>query len=288
MLPVFAASFDQPITPGFCLENSRYKIQYESGHFKVDGVTFGTHQVRYNWGGMINHLLGALEKAGNDFTEDKVEATEHALKEWMASFQGWELLFVLVPTGKIWHILFSLHYLSQGWNVDRQGVYTEEKVFNIVKEMYMYDNEKEIEKFVPDIAVAFDEIMPGRQENERKKMLIIFFDTAGNGKHENELVLTFVVEKKRVNKNLAELSAETLVRSIYSEEEVESLEIPKELLDTVRSKFRDAEWVRDYWRFQSEQKKPEYERLEQSNEEPILPPMIRQLNNDMISKDEKD
>merc|ERR1712025_804973 len=53
------------------------------------------------------------------------------------------------------------------------------------------------------------------------------------------------------NRNLVELAAETLVRSIYSEEEVEKLEVPRELLDTVKSKFRDAEWVRDYWRLKA-------------------------------------
>ena len=61
-----------------------------------------------------------------------------------------------------------------------------------------------------------------------------------------------MVEKKRVNRNLVELAAETLVRSIYSEEEVEKLEVPRELLDTVKSKFRDAEWVRDYWRLKAD------------------------------------
>jgi len=281
MLPVFAASFDNPITPGFCVENSRYKIQYESGHFKVDGVTFGTHQVRYNWEGMINHLLGAIEKAGNDFTEYKEEAAEDALKEWMASFQGWGLLSILAPISKTLPISFSLQYLSEALNVDRLGVYTEEEVFNIVKQMFVHG--KEIERLVPDIAIAFDEIMSGGQENEREKMLTIFFDAVGSGKHENELVLTFVVEKKRVNNNLAELSAETLVKSIHSEEEVETLEIPKELLDTVRIKFKDAEWVRDYWRFQSEQEKPKCKRLDQSNEETAAHDQT--LKYDMISKD---
>ena len=57
-----------------------------------------------------------------------------------------------------------------------------------------------------------------------------------------------MVEKRRVNRNLVELAAEEVVKSIYSEEEIDSLEIPRELYDTVKAKYRDAEWVRDYWR----------------------------------------
>merc|ERR1719427_188148 len=185
----------------------------------------------------------------------------------MTSFQGWGLLLVLVPVAESFlHILVSLHYHSKTWNVDTHGEYTKEKVFNIVKQIC--NNEKEIKRLVPDIAIRFNEIMSEKQEDERKKSLTIHFDGVVNvhGEHVNVLV-TFVVEKKRVNNNLVELSAEILVNSIYSKEEVESLEIPKELLCTVMSKFRDAEWVRVYRRFHSELKETECERLEQSNEE---------------------
>ena len=98
--------------------------------------------------------------------------------------------------------------------------------------------------------------MTGGEENERKKNLTLCF----YGKW--VLEAKFVVEKLRVNRNLKELSAETLVRSIYSKEEVENLEIPNELLDTVRSKFSDAEWVRDHWRLKAHLEEPEYDCFE--------------------------
>merc|ERR1719312_182632 len=105
---------------------------------------------------------------------------------------------------------------------------------------------EQFEKSLPKIAIWFEEIVTGGEESERKKNLTISISG------EWVLEIKFVVEKKRVNRNLAELAAETLVRSIYSEEEVKNLEIPRELLETVMCKFRDAEWVRDYWRLKAD------------------------------------
>ena len=187
-------------------------------------------------------MLGATEKAANDSTVDIEEAAEEALRDWMTSFQGWGLLTSLVPSSSIKHIKLCLEHKSQTWDADKQGVYQEEEVFNTVRQIYDRVEGKEIKRSLPKIAIWFEEIVTGGGGSERKKNLTICL----SGKWELEVL--FVVEKKRVNRNLVELAAETLVRSIYSEEEVEKLEVPRELLDTVKSKFRDAEWVRDYWR----------------------------------------
>jgi len=247
----FATGFNNPTLPGFWLENLKYKVQFRgvrcdnaSNHLEL-AQAFGL-QCCYNWGEVIKLVLGATEKAANDSTVDIEEAAEEALRDWMTSFQGWGLLTSLVPSASIKHIVLSLELKSQTWDADKQGKYQEEEVFNTVRQIYDRVDGKEIKRSLPKIAIWFEEIVTGGEESERKKNLTIWL----SGRWELEVL--FVVEKKRVNRNLVELAAETLVRSIYSEEEVEKLEVPRELLDTVKSKFRDAEWVRDYWRLKAD------------------------------------
>jgi len=233
-------------------------------------------QCCYNWSEVIKLILVATEAAGNDNTVDIEEAVQESLKGWLTSFQGWGLLSSLVPVASIRHIVLSLAYISDIWDVDRQGEYSVEKVFNIVKKMHDNIEGKEIGRSLPKTAIWFEEIVTGGEENERKKNLTLCF----YGKW--VLEAKFVVEKLRVNRNLKELSAETLVRNIYNKEEVENLEIPNELLDTVRSKFSDAEWVRDHWRLKAHLEEPEYDCFEYLVEETHLGEVAR---SDLVSND---
>jgi len=280
-MPGFATGFSHPTTPGFWLQNSQYKVQFQgvqcdnAGDVVELAQAFG-FQCCYNWAAeVIKLILVATETAG-DSTVDIEEAVEKSLKEWMTSFQGWGLLSSLVPVASIRHIVLSLAYISDIWDVDRQGEYMEEKVFNTVKQMHKDIQGKEIGRSLPKTAIWFEEIVTGGEENERRKNLTLCF----YGKW--VLEVKFVVEKLRVNRNLKELSAETLVRSIYSKEEVENLEIPKELLDTVRSKFSDAEWVRDHWRLKAHLEEPEYEYFEHLVEETLLGEVVK---SDLVSNE---
>ena len=110
---------------------------------------------------MIKLILGATETAGNDEIVDIEEAAEDALKGWMASFHGWGLLSSIVPVDSIRHIVLSLDYNRDIWDVDKQGEYTEEKVFNTVKQMHDKIEGKEIGRSVPNTAIWFEEIVTG-------------------------------------------------------------------------------------------------------------------------------
>jgi len=280
-MPGFATGFSQPTTPGFWLQNSQYKVQFQgvdcdnAGDVVELAQAFG-FQCCYNWSEVIKLILVATEEAGNDNTVDIEEAVEESLKGWLTSFQGWGLLSSLVPVASIRHIVLSLAYISDIWDVDRQGEYSVEKVFNTVKEMHDNIQGKEIGRSLPKTAIWFEEIVTGGEENERKKNLTLCF----YGKW--VLEAKFVVEKLRVNRNLKELSAETLVRNIYNKEEVENLEIPNELLDTVRSKFSDAEWVRDHWRLKAHLEEPEYDCFEHLVEETHFGEVAK---SDLVSND---
>merc|ERR1719481_1256419 len=91
----------------------------------------------------------------------------------MTSFQGWGLLASIVPSASIQHIVHSLDVVSQNWDVDKQGDYQEEKVFNIVRQMYENVEGMEMKKLLPKIAIWFEEIVTGGEESERLKNLSI-------------------------------------------------------------------------------------------------------------------
>ena len=243
----FATGFKNSAGPGFLLENEKYKIQFK-GVMCDDTKNIVSHgfEYCYNWREVMELVLAATEKAGNDNTVDVEEAAEDALKEWITTFQGWGLLSSIVPAGSLRHIVLSLAYISQNWDEETGGEYSEEKVFDAVKHVYDNIEGKEIKNLLPKFGMWFEEIASGGEDDERKKNFTIFFNAKW------VLEVKFVVEKKRVNRNLLELAAEAVVRGVYSEDECENLEIPLTLLGAVREKYRDAEWVRNYWRLKAE------------------------------------
>jgi len=267
--------FGNPTTPGFWLENTKYKVQFRG--MRCDNANFDERSqwfCVYNWAEVMNVVLGATERVV-DYTIDIEEAAEDALRKWMTSFQGWGLWSSIASLVSIEYFVLSHRLVNLNWDVEKHGDYQEEEVFNIVRQMYEhgvgFEEGMEIEKSVPKIAIWFEEIVTGGEESERKKNLTICISG------EWDLEVKFVVEKKRVNRNLVELAAETLVRSIYSEDEVKNLEIPRELLETVMCKFRDAEWVRDYWRLKADLEEIAHDRIGCVIEE--------EMTSDLVSKD---
>jgi len=265
----FATGFKNSAGPGFLLENEKYKIQFK-GVMCDDTKNIVSHgfEYCYNWREVMELVLAATEKAGNDNTAEIEEAAEDALKEWMTTFQGWGLLSSIVPAGSVRHIVLSLAYTSQNWDEETGGEYSEEKVFDAVKHVYDNMEGKEINNLLPKLGIWFEEIVSGGEDDERKKNFTLFFNAKW------VLEVKFVVEKKRVNRNLLELAAETAVRGIYSEDEIENLEVPFTLLSAVREKFRDAEWVRNHWRLKAELEASE----DEDNDDNIHSRMVWPLN----------
>jgi len=265
----FATGFKNSAGPGFLLENEKYKIQFK-GVMCDDTKNIVSHgfEYCYNWREVMELVLAATEKAGNDNTAEIEEAAEDALKEWMTTFQGWGLLSSIVPAGSVRHIVLSLAYTSQNWDEETGGEYSEEKVFDAVKHVYDNMEGKEINNLLPKLGIWFEEIVSGGEDDERKKNFTLFFNAKW------VLEVKFVVEKKRVNRNLLELAAETAVRGIYSEDEIENLEVPFTLLSAVREKFRDAEWVRNHWRLKAELEASE----DEDNDDNVHSRMVWPLN----------
>ena len=228
--------------PGFAQQNDKYRITFsEVICDQAKNIVSRGFEHCYNWRSVMDLILQATEEVATDNIIDIEAGAEESLKEWLVTFQGWGLLSSILDSKMHRHVLLSLAYTSSNWDESTGGEFTEEKVFETVK--YVYDNMpgKELRTLLPKFGCWFEEIVDGGRSCERKKMLTLFFNAKW------ALEIKFVLEKKRVNKNLVDLAAEAVAQKFVIEEEIEDLDIPETLYNVVREKFRDTEWVRSYW-----------------------------------------
>ena len=98
--------------------------------------------------------------------------------------------------------------------------------------------------------------------DQRKKHLSLFLNAKW------ALEVKFIIEKKRINRSLADLAAEAVVQNILIEEEVEELDIPECLFPRLRTKFADIEWLRSYWSSKEDLEEPEQKLTQEKTRTP--------------------
>lgn len=236
--------------PGFSAENEEFRITFkgvicdESRNLISEGF-----ESCYDWRPVMDLILqSTLEEW--EVPVNIEETAEGKLKEWLTTFQGWGLLSSLLPATTHRFFILSLAFTCANWDEDSGGVFTEEKAFHAVKTVYETVPGKELASIVPKFGVWFEENVLVDKGAERRKNLALFF------KAKWVLEVKFVVEKKRVNRNLLELAAESVVSRLMWPQDVERLEIPEVILPTLRDKLKDADWVRSYWIFREHLEAP--------------------------------
>lgn len=282
-MEAFATGFSMasPTKPGFSIENENYKLTFD-GVLCDQSKNIVSHGFEncYSWQEAMDLILNATEEADTDNLIKIEEATEDAIRDWLVTFQGWGLLSSILDSKVHRHVVLSLAYTSANWDEETGGDFSEEKVFDTVK--YVYDNMpgKEMLTLVPNFGVWFEEIISGGRGEERKKNFTLFFNAKW------ALEVKFVIEKKRINKNLVDLAAEAVVKNILIEEEIEELDIPEILYESVRQKFRDAEWIRSFWSAKLEVEEeesnilPSYQELEENKTSSVIQEQeIDEVNN---------
>ena len=264
-MEAFATGFSlsSDTKPGYSQENDNYRITFsEVLCDKAKNIVSRGFEHCYNWKHVMDIILGATKEAQTDNVIDIEAFAEDALRDWLVTFNGWGLLSSVLDSRRHRHVLLSLAYTSENWDEETGGEFTEEKIFDTVK--FVYDNMpgKELHTLLPKFGVLCEEIPGGGKACQRKKLLTVFFNAKWS------LDIRFVLEKKRRNRTLVDLSAEALVQNIFLEEEIARLTIPETLLTTVRAKFHDAEWIRSYWDSQPDKDDKEEDKV-QDNEEKI-------------------
>merc|ERR1711892_308927 len=224
------------------MENDNYKVQFE-GVLCDETKNIVSHGFEncYSWREIMELVLDATKAANTDYLTDIEEAAEKAVRDWLVTFPGWGLLSSILDSKIHRHVVLSLDYTSTNWGRKTGGEFSEEKVFDTVK--YVYENipGKELHSLVPKFDIWFEEINEGSKKEERMKHFTLFFNAKW------ALEVKFVIEKKRINDNLIDLAAESVVKNLMIKEEIEELDIPETLFVVVREKFHDAEWVRSFW-----------------------------------------
>jgi len=254
----FATGFfiSEATRPGFSIENEKFKVTFNGVMCnEVKNIVSHGFESCYDWRPVMELIL---EAASEKYTAliDIEERAENAMKQWLTSFRGWGLLASILPTLKHRYFIVSLAYTSANWDESTGGEHSEEKVFEAVRTVFDAVPGKEIASLVPKFGMWFEEMLHGGIKDQRKKNFTLFFNAKW------VLEARFVVEKKRVVTSLVARAAESLVRRIETEQEIFNLHIPRTLHPVLIDKFRDAQWVRDFWKFKAE--------LEDDRDENIL------------------
>merc|ERR1719397_1284712 len=190
----------------------------------------------YDWS---NVMAIALECLDNYFEDGKLHV-ELCIAEWLAEFEGWGLLFTLLPTIDYQKgLLFIYNHLKHKY-LEENVVKSNEELFDEMLSFYEQgDAWGPFKQLIPKVEVELMNIVGGRRENERSKLLRIKFLSSSF-----HLTADFVVHKKALRRSLVEIAAEAVALNC---EDVEDLEIPETLKGLVVEKVIDADWVASYW-----------------------------------------
>merc|ERR1719436_704069 len=171
----------------------------------------------YNWSNVMDIALECLENYYDDGElQDDVEL---CVSEWLGQFEGWGLLFTLLPMDFQKFLLVLYAQLKHKYKDETRGL--------------------PLKQLTPKVEVELLNIVGGIRENERDKLLRIKFMSS-----RFHLASDFVVHKKVLRRNLVEISAEAVAQTC---QDVEDLEIPETLKGIVIEKVIDADWIASYW-----------------------------------------
>ena len=91
-MEAFATGFSMTANtkPGFCMENTNYKLKFE-GVLCDESKNIVSHGFEncYSWREIMELVLDATEAANTDYLTDIEEAAEKAVRDWLVTFPGW-------------------------------------------------------------------------------------------------------------------------------------------------------------------------------------------------------
>ena len=228
--------------PGFAMKNETFLVAFEGIQIeKLDSdsqVRFVKDKFEscYDWAQVMELILECLEYFYDegDFQID----CQSSIKAWLSEFEGWGLMFTLLPPDFQKYLLF-LYAVMVNKNFVQNVVKTNLEMFYDLTDQYERETQGlPLSDLVPKVEARLLNIISGP---ERRKMLKIKFLS-----QRYTLVANFTVEKLRINRTLVEHAAEVVARMVEDAEELEG-EIPETLKPVVTDKINDADWVASHW-----------------------------------------
>lgn len=214
----------------------------------------------YSWSNVMDIALECLENYYED--SELQDDVELCVSEWLGQFEGWGLLFTLLPMDfqKFLLVLYAqLKHKYEEENIEKSN----EDLYEDMLSFYQQETRGlPLKQLTPKVEVELLNIVGGVRENERDKLLRIKFLSS-----RFHLASDFIVHKKVLRRNLVEISAEVVAQTC---QDVEDLEIPETLKGIVIEKVIDADWVASYWFAKYRENRVQVdgrnEKLTQSNE----------------------
>jgi hypothetical protein len=191
----------------------------------------------YDWEQMQEMILECLEYFYDegDFQID----CQTSIKAWLSEFEGWGLMFTLLPMDfqKFLLVLFAHMNVK---NSQENVVKSNRELFEELQEVYERETQGlPLSDLVPKVEARLLNIIRGPRVCERRKMLKVKFLS-----QRYTLIANFTVEKKRLRRSLVEHAAEVVAKMV---DDTEELEIPETLKPVVSDKIIDSEWVASHW-----------------------------------------
>ena len=218
--------------PGSRKTNETFSIKFEGispdNKIKAQLMSFIKFKFEtcYDWS---NVMAIALECLDNYFEDGEFqEDMELCIGEWLAQFEGWGLLFTLLPMDfqQFLLVLYAqLRHKYQEENVHKSN----EELFEEMLSFYELETRGlPLKQLIPKVEVELMNIIGGAGENERNKLVRVKFLSS-----RFHLAADFIVHKKALRRSLVEIAAEAVAQTC---EDVEDLEIPDTLKEVVSEK----------------------------------------------------
>ena len=223
--------------PGFLKNNESFSIKFLgiSPDDRINPQLMRFIQFKfetcYSWSNVMEIALECLENYYDDGElQDDVEL---CVSEWLGQFEGWGLLFTLLPMDfqKFLLVLYAqLKHKYEEENIEKSNEELYEDMLSFYKEE---TRGLPLKQLTPKVEVELLNIVGGIRENERDKLLRIKFMSS-----RFHLASDFIVHKKVLRRNLTEIAAEVVAQTCSTD--VEDLEIPESLKGIVIEKVHSS------------------------------------------------
>ena len=232
--------------PGSRKTNETFSIKFEGispdNKIKAQLMSFIKFKFEtcYDWS---NVMAIVLECPNNKYGGTFQEKMELCIREWLAQFEGWGLLFTLLPWDSQQFLLDLYAQLRHKYQEENANKSYEE-LFEEMLSFYELETKgvpgvSNFKQLIPKVEVDVMNIIGGAGENERNKLVRVKFLSS-----RFHLAADFIVHKKALRRSLVEIAAEAVAQTC---EDVEDLEIPDTLKEVVSEKIFDVYWVTTYW-----------------------------------------
>ena len=236
-------SSENGTSPGLALMNDFFELTFlgisDDSRQRVFGIAIPPDRWEQVMEMIFNCLAywTGLEK---DFEKD----CEISITAWLREFEGWSLMFTLLPR----NVRKELVFLYYSWNMENSNanvvINSNLELFEGLLERYATQCQgRPLSDLVARVEVKLHNILgagkSGLTVNERTKLLRVQFLS-----EHVTLIVNFTVEKKRLRRTLVEHAAEVVACRVL---DLDQLEIPETLKTVVSDKIIDWDWVSSHW-----------------------------------------